>query len=57
LDELKEHIRNEAISQKKLSNKQFTSKAPDEVIQREEDRLNKILERKDRLNKIIRQLS
>ena len=57
LDELEEHIRNEVNTQKKLSNKQFTSKAPSEVIQREENRLSKILERKDRLNEIIRQLN
>ena len=56
-DELKEHNRNEAQTRGKLSNKQFTSKAPEEVIQREEDKLNKILERKERLNEIIRQLN
>ena len=57
LDELEKHNRNEANTRGKLSNKQFTSKAPEEVIQREEDKLNKILERKERLNEIIRQLS
>tara|TARA_B100000949_G_scaffold233510_1_gene250152 strand:- start:1831 stop:4512 length:2682 start_codon:yes stop_codon:yes gene_type:complete len=57
LDELEKHNRNEANTRGKLNNKQFTSKAPEEVIQREEDKLNKILERKERLNEIIRQLS
>ena len=57
LDELEKHNRNEANTRRKLNNKQFTSKAPEEVIQREEDKLNKILERKERLNEIIRQLS
>ena len=57
LDELEKHNRNEANTLAKLSNKQFTAKAPKEVIQREEDQLKKILERKERLNEIIRQLS
>ena len=57
LDELEELNRNESQTRGKLRNKQFTSKAPEEVIQREEDKLNKILERKERLNEIIRQLS
>ena len=57
LDELEKHNRNEANTRGKLSNKQFTSKAPEEVIQREEDKLNKILERKERLNEIFRLLS
>ncbi|MQG16435.1 MAG: valine--tRNA ligase, partial [SAR202 cluster bacterium] len=56
-EELKEHNRNETQTRGKLNNKQFTSKAPEEVIQREEEKLNKILERKERLNEIIRQLS
>lgn len=57
LKELQHHKTNETKTKNRLKNKQFTSKAPEEVIQREEERLAKILERQERLTEIIKQLN
>ncbi|MFO7821338.1 MAG: valine--tRNA ligase [Lentisphaeria bacterium] len=53
VDELESHLHN---SQRKLQNEQFVSKAPEEVVQRERDRVAELQERQQRLREQLRVL-
>ncbi len=53
-EELVKHIKN---TRKKLSNQKFLDNAPEEVVEREKDRLNQMQDRRERLREQIKVLS